>query len=105
MIISISFPFVQGINISSNQCSNFLDKLDIYLTDLGTGSYVTQESDKCQHLCINRSPCCDRKASCRCGTHSGNFECVCREGYYGTGLHGECYRKFIETFNNPILEF
>ncbi|XP_061166124.1 sushi, von Willebrand factor type A, EGF and pentraxin domain-containing protein 1-like [Saccostrea echinata] len=59
--------------------------------DLGAGSYVAQPIDKCHHLCIDRSPCCDQRATCRCGTHTGNFECVCREGFYGTGLYGECY--------------
>lgn len=74
-----------------------------FYVDLGTGSYVTQRTDKCEHLCINRSPCCDKMATCRCGTYTGNFECLCRKGYYGTGLYGECFRKFQIHSKNKTL--
>lgn len=74
-----------------------------FYVDLGSGSYVTQRTDKCEHLCINRSPCCDKMATCRCGTYTGNFECLCRKGYYGTGLYGECFRKFQIHSKNKTL--
>ncbi|XP_068090442.1 sushi, von Willebrand factor type A, EGF and pentraxin domain-containing protein 1 isoform X2 [Hyperolius riggenbachi] len=29
-------------------------------------------------------------ASCKCGTHTGQYECICEKGYYGKGLQYEC---------------
>ena len=37
---------------------------------------------------------CDPLAFCGCGTVSGEYQCVCPTGYYGTGIPGHCYREF-----------
>lgn len=29
-------------------------------------------------------------ASCKCGTHTGQYDCICEKGYYGKGLQHEC---------------
>ncbi|XP_061566532.1 sushi, von Willebrand factor type A, EGF and pentraxin domain-containing protein 1 isoform X1 [Cololabis saira] len=34
--------------------------------------------------------CCDVMASCKCGTHTGQYDCICEKGYYGNGLQHEC---------------
>lgn len=34
--------------------------------------------------------CCDENAECSCGFHSGHFSCTCKQGFYGTGLKGNC---------------
>ena len=36
---------------------------------------------------------CDRDAFCACGTVSGQYQCVCKQGYYGAGIPGQCFRK------------
>ena len=37
--------------------------------------------------------CCDPKATCTCGTHTGHFACICPLGHYGRGMIGDCKRK------------
>ncbi|KAK3545348.1 hypothetical protein QTP70_004069 [Hemibagrus guttatus] len=34
--------------------------------------------------------CCDLMASCQCGIHTGQYDCVCEKGHYGKGLQLEC---------------
>uniref|UniRef100_A0ABM5FRU3 Sushi, von Willebrand factor type A, EGF and pentraxin domain-containing protein 1 isoform X2 n=1 Tax=Pogona vitticeps TaxID=103695 RepID=A0ABM5FRU3_9SAUR len=58
--------------------------------DLPSGSYIQEDISHCSYLCDGRENCCDIMASCKCGTHTGQFECICEKGYYGKGLQHEC---------------
>ncbi|XP_063401402.1 sushi, von Willebrand factor type A, EGF and pentraxin domain-containing protein 1-like [Mytilus trossulus] len=58
--------------------------------DLGRGDFIVQPEDKCSGLCFKGFDCCDKKATCKCGTYTGTYECICGPGYYGTGLRESC---------------
>ncbi|EGW02022.1 Sushi, von Willebrand factor type A, EGF and pentraxin domain-containing protein 1 [Cricetulus griseus] len=58
--------------------------------DLPSGSFIQEDMAHCSYLCEAGKDCCDRMASCKCGTHTGQFECICEKGYYGKGLQYEC---------------
>ncbi|XP_061133183.1 sushi, von Willebrand factor type A, EGF and pentraxin domain-containing protein 1 isoform X1 [Syngnathus typhle] len=58
--------------------------------DLPTGSYIQEDPSRCASLCPAGRDCCDVMASCKCGTHSGRYDCVCEKGYFGKGLQHEC---------------
>ncbi|XP_069487009.1 sushi, von Willebrand factor type A, EGF and pentraxin domain-containing protein 1 isoform X2 [Ambystoma mexicanum] len=58
--------------------------------DLPSGSYIQEAASHCSYLCEAGEDCCDEMASCKCGTHTGQFECICEKGYYGKGLKHEC---------------
>ncbi|KAK2514926.1 Svep1 [Columba guinea] len=58
--------------------------------DLPSGSYIQEDLSHCSYLCEANENCCDIMASCKCGTHTGQFECICEKGYYGKGLQHEC---------------
>uniref|UniRef100_A0A2K6EQD9 Sushi, von Willebrand factor type A, EGF and pentraxin domain-containing protein 1 n=1 Tax=Propithecus coquereli TaxID=379532 RepID=A0A2K6EQD9_PROCO len=58
--------------------------------DLPSGSFIQEDMSHCSYLCEAGKDCCDRMASCKCGTHTGQFECICEKGYYGKGLQYEC---------------
>ena len=92
----------------------------LIFTDLSEGVYLPQEISSCSRLCHkpdltkpqsqdavakssksqdtiakSLSPCCDAKAVCSCGTHTGHFACICPSGHYGRGLSGDCNRKLL----------
>ncbi|XP_017574246.1 sushi, von Willebrand factor type A, EGF and pentraxin domain-containing protein 1 isoform X1 [Pygocentrus nattereri] len=58
--------------------------------DLPTGSYIQEDMSHCSSLCVEGKDCCDLMASCKCGTHTGQYDCVCEKGHYGKGLQHEC---------------
>lgn len=58
--------------------------------DLPTGSYIQENLSRCSSLCEAGRDCCDLMASCKCGTHTGQYDCICEKGYYGKGLQHEC---------------
>uniref|UniRef100_A0A671PAW8 Sushi, von Willebrand factor type A, EGF and pentraxin domain-containing protein 1 n=1 Tax=Sinocyclocheilus anshuiensis TaxID=1608454 RepID=A0A671PAW8_9TELE len=58
--------------------------------DLPTGSYIQEDLAQCSSLCKEGKDCCDIMGSCKCGTHTGQYDCVCEKGYYGKGLQHEC---------------
>ncbi|XP_053558647.1 sushi, von Willebrand factor type A, EGF and pentraxin domain-containing protein 1 [Bombina bombina] len=58
--------------------------------DLPSGSYIQEDISHCSYLCESGKDCCDVMASCKCGTHTGQYECICEKGYYGKGLQHEC---------------
>uniref|UniRef100_A0A8C6KVP5 Sushi, von Willebrand factor type A, EGF and pentraxin domain containing 1 n=1 Tax=Nothobranchius furzeri TaxID=105023 RepID=A0A8C6KVP5_NOTFU len=58
--------------------------------DLPTGSYIQDDLSRCSSLCDAGRDCCDVMASCKCGTHTGQYDCICEKGYYGKGLKHEC---------------
>ncbi|XP_073447245.1 sushi, von Willebrand factor type A, EGF and pentraxin domain-containing protein 1 isoform X2 [Aquarana catesbeiana] len=58
--------------------------------DLPSGSYIQEDISHCSYLCDAEKDCCDVMASCKCGTHTGQYECICEKGYYGKGLQYEC---------------
>lgn len=59
-------------------------------SDLPTGSYIQEDLSRCSSLCEAGEDCCDVMASCKCGTHTGQYDCICEKGYYGKGLQHEC---------------
>ncbi|ESO11988.1 hypothetical protein HELRODRAFT_158373 [Helobdella robusta] len=73
--------------------------------DLHSGNYVLQNLKYCQNLCNSVTEnCCDTLATCKCGTHTGRYECVCKAGYYGSGLKGNCFacpQGTYKTFSSP----
>ncbi|MGH0158068.1 UNVERIFIED_CONTAM: hypothetical protein FKN15_073951 [Acipenser sinensis] len=60
------------------------------LEDLPSGNYIQEDVSRCSYLCEAGQDCCDVMASCKCGTHTGQYDCVCERGYYGKGLQHEC---------------
>lgn len=62
-------------------------------SDLPTGSYIQEDLSRCSSLCEAGRDCCDLMASCKCGTHTGQYDCICEKGYYGKGLQHECTGK------------
>ncbi|XP_063877551.1 sushi, von Willebrand factor type A, EGF and pentraxin domain-containing protein 1-like isoform X4 [Scylla paramamosain] len=70
--------------------------------DLHSGVYMEQDRRACLKLCQDGelNSCCDIYASCTCGTHTGHYACACREGYYGTGLRGDCRACPAGTYKN-----
>ncbi|TRY57481.1 hypothetical protein DNTS_014228 [Danionella cerebrum] len=58
--------------------------------DLPTGNYIQEDLAQCSSLCEDGKDCCDIMASCKCGTHTGQYDCVCEKGYYGKGFQHEC---------------
>ncbi|KAM4876293.1 sushi, von Willebrand factor type A, EGF and pentraxin domain-containing protein 1 [Thomomys bottae] len=58
--------------------------------DLPSGSFIQEDMSHCSYLCEAGKDCCDQMASCKCGTHTGQYECICEKGYYGKGLQHEC---------------
>ena len=64
-------------------------KFHAFNSDLSAGQYIKQPNRKCNRLCVGKR-CCDPQAVCSCGIHTGKYECVCPEGYYGNGLKGGC---------------
>jgi len=66
----------------------------ILFADLKAGSYQPLDNSSfCDLLCSAKSDCCDKLASCSCGTHTGHFSCLCPPGYYGSGLANSCKCK------------
>ena len=63
------------------------------VSDLNSGRYINQPGRKCNRLCVGRE-CCDALATCKCGTHTGKYECLCPAGHYGNGLKGSCQGEF-----------
>lgn len=59
--------------------------------DIHIGSYLKQDQDACSGLCPEGQSCCDIAAECTCGTHTGHYACLCQQGFYGTGLQGDCH--------------
>ena len=74
---------------------------NVVFSDLSSGVFLPQPEMACQVLCKNRkqntSQCCDPTAHCSCGTHTGHYACICPQGHYGQGLHGECTRKYLHS--------
>ncbi|XP_072444220.1 sushi, von Willebrand factor type A, EGF and pentraxin domain-containing protein 1 isoform X5 [Chiloscyllium punctatum] len=58
--------------------------------DLPSGDYIQEDRARCSFLCELGQNCCDEMASCKCGTNTGQYECICEKGYYGKGLQHEC---------------
>ncbi|KAG7158260.1 Sushi, von Willebrand factor type A, EGF and pentraxin domain-containing protein 1-like 3 [Homarus americanus] len=68
--------------------------------DLHSGVLMEQDSHSCHKLCSGGNYCCDAYATCTCGTHTGHYACTCRQGYYGTGLRGDCRPCPAGTYKN-----
>ncbi|CAB4066558.1 CSMD [Lepeophtheirus salmonis] len=57
--------------------------------DLSGTHYLPLKSSECLGLCYS-GQCCDEKATCACGAHTGHYACLCPKGHYGRGLVGDC---------------
>ncbi|CAB1351531.1 unnamed protein product [Coregonus sp. 'balchen'] len=68
--------------------------------DLPTGSYIQEDLSHCSSLCDAGADCCDIMASCKCGTHTGQYDCICEKGHYGKGLQYECTGRRTQTQGN-----
>ncbi|XP_057660658.1 sushi, von Willebrand factor type A, EGF and pentraxin domain-containing protein 1-like isoform X1 [Diorhabda carinulata] len=61
-------------------------------SDLKHGDYIPVGYNfACNELCRESGDCCDEKAMCTCGTSTGHYACVCKAGYYGSGLKNNCF--------------
>nr|XP_022902897.1 sushi, von Willebrand factor type A, EGF and pentraxin domain-containing protein 1-like isoform X2 [Onthophagus taurus] len=68
--------------------------------DLQTGEYIPLGTSKpCDNLC-KEGNCCDEEALCTCGTSTGHYSCICKPGFFGSGLHNDCSPCPINTFSN-----
>eukprot|EP00095_Tigriopus_kingsejongensis_P000543 maker-scaffold212_size255419-snap-gene-0.10 protein:Tk00543 transcript:maker-scaffold212_size255419-snap-gene-0.10-mRNA-1 annotation:"hypothetical protein BRAFLDRAFT_103549" len=75
--------------------------------DLSLGTFVAEPPSACSKLCALASVpysagfCCDPRASCACGTHTGQHVCLCPPGYYGRGIQeGGCIACPEGTFKS-----
>ena len=74
--------------------------------DLHTGSYLPQNQSACDRLCANQTvDCCDARAQCTCGTHTGHYACVCPPGHYGTGFVDDCHREYCCPPSTSFLDY
>ncbi|XP_041475001.1 sushi, von Willebrand factor type A, EGF and pentraxin domain-containing protein 1-like isoform X1 [Lytechinus variegatus] len=71
--------------------------------DLRMGEFIEETPEKCSSRCLDESHCCDVMASCRCGTHTGSYDCVCPAGFYGSGLRGKCSPCPIGSYKREAL--
>lgn len=71
--------------------------------DLPTGSYIQEDLSRCSSLCEAGTDCCDLMASCKCGTHTGQYDCICEKGYFGKGLQHECTGGFRRLCVSPVV--
>ena len=62
--------------------------------DLHLGDFILENEGLCSSLCPRGGYCCHPEATCRCGTTTGQYECICPQGYHGSGLVDGCHRKF-----------
>ncbi|TRY75103.1 hypothetical protein TCAL_09357 [Tigriopus californicus] len=68
--------------------------------DLSLGGYEPESPTACSKLCawndlsqvpVSSGFCCDPRAMCACGTHTGQHLCLCPPGYFGQGIQeGGC---------------
>lgn len=72
-------------------------------SDLHIGNYEEDEPNSCGGLCEEGKQCCDSKARCTCGTHTGHYACLCQKGYYGTGLREDCKGKIKLLSQEELL--
>lgn len=88
-------------------------------TDYKVGIILPVSNDMfCDSLCSTaefnslNSSCCDTNAQCACGFHSGHYSCICKPGYYGTGLapdgcevcpNGTYWNFWNSCFNCPDI--
>ena len=92
-----------NLEILNCMCPALMKRIitNVVFLDLSSGVFLPQPEMACQVLCKNRkqntSQCCDPTAHCSCGTHTGHYACICPQGHYGQGLHGECTRKYLHS--------
>ncbi|XP_038067159.1 sushi, von Willebrand factor type A, EGF and pentraxin domain-containing protein 1-like [Patiria miniata] len=59
--------------------------------DLRLGEFILESAGLCSSLCPEGGHCCHPLATCRCGTTNGQYECICPQGYYGSGFVNGCH--------------
>ncbi|XP_033637046.1 sushi, von Willebrand factor type A, EGF and pentraxin domain-containing protein 1-like isoform X1 [Asterias rubens] len=59
--------------------------------DLHLGDFILENEGLCSSLCPRGGYCCHPEATCRCGTTTGQYECICPQGYHGSGLVDGCH--------------
>lgn len=68
----------------------------------------TSDESLCNKLCdleANVTSCCDATAECSCGISTGQYTCMCKPGYYGSGLVNNCARKATHPIVRVSHEF
>lgn len=80
--------------------------------DLSVGAYEPEPHTACSKLCgwddLSKVPlsagfCCDPRAICVCGTHTGQHSCLCPPGYFGRGIQqGGCQACPEGTFKAHV---
>ncbi|XP_071491017.1 LOW QUALITY PROTEIN: sushi, von Willebrand factor type A, EGF and pentraxin domain-containing protein 1-like [Diadema antillarum] len=71
--------------------------------DLRVGEFIEESPEKCASRCLGGAYCCDPAATCRCGTHTGSYDCVCPAGFYGSGLRGSCRPCPVGSYKHQAL--
>ncbi|XP_075731468.1 sushi, von Willebrand factor type A, EGF and pentraxin domain-containing protein 1-like isoform X2 [Rhipicephalus microplus] len=84
-----SFPYIKEVNLDLRE-------------DIQDNQWDSVDASKC----FDQSGSCDVNAICGCGARGGNYRCICKEGYEGTGTSGTCrrcprgkYKKEIGSLN------
>lgn len=77
------FIYFKFVRIDLGGIGNFLNTI----TSVETGAKFMQNIFT---IIANFSICCDPNADCSCGTTSGHYACICKPGFYGNGLVGQC---------------
>lgn len=85
-------------------------------TDYKVGVILPVSNESfCDSLCDKNGTegsCCDVNSQCACGFHSGHYSCICKPGYYGTGLkpngcdfcpNGTYWNFWNSCFNCPDI--
>lgn len=70
--------------------------------DYKVGETIRVHERFCSDLCVDgatnstEDDCCDKNAECSCDTNSGHYKCLCKRGFFGSGLKNSCQGKFIK---------
>ncbi|XP_059610984.1 sushi, von Willebrand factor type A, EGF and pentraxin domain-containing protein 1-like [Phlebotomus argentipes] len=68
--------------------------------DFRMGQQIPTNSTFCGKLCdrSENGTCCDENAVCSCGIGSGHYSCLCKPGYFGSGLKNNCHACSNSTY-------
>lgn len=65
--------------------------------DYKVGETLRVHDRFCNVLCVENGDneisedCCDKNAECSCDTNSGHYKCLCKPGYFGSGMVNSCH--------------
>lgn len=70
--------------------------------DYKVGETLRVDERFCNLLCTDNDDssedCCDKNAECSCDTNSGHYKCLCKPGFFGSGLVNSCHGNFLSFF-------